>query len=195
MHRLLCTFTASLPTHPLLFMSSCVTVKDERNLEGVPGLPGRGGGVEEGESLPNSSKSSSFEITGLRIETRGNYSRCPKCKKDIKSTFIIRHIKLHDVPIEKYECPEKSCGLHVNRINNLFRHLKVVHKSQKPYICKYCKKRYARAEELRTHFAGHKAERERHRRTEKLDRLEDDGCVETLLAFHLCIVARSVASA
>ena len=142
-------------------------------------VPGSGGAepVEEREGFPNSSKSSSFEIAGLRIETRGNYSRCPKCKKDIKSTFIIRHIKLHDVPIERYECPEKGCGLQVNRINNLFRHLKVVHKSQKPYICKYCKKRYSRAEELRTHFAGHKAERERHRRTEKLDKVEDDGCV------------------
>ena len=162
-------------------MKLCFTAKEEKNLEG--------GGVkiiEEGESSSNSSKSSavtsSFEIAGLRIVSRGNYSRCPKCKKDIKSTFIIRHIKLHDVPIEKYECPEKSCGLQVNRINNLFRHLKVVHKSQTPYICKYCKKRYARAEELRTHFASHKAERERHRRTEKMDRLEDDGCV-TLLAF------------
>ena len=160
----------------------------------MEGVAGRGGTVEEGESSPNSSKptsvpSSSFEIAGLRIETRGNYSRCPKCDKDIKSTFIIRHIKLHDVPIEKYTCPEKNCGLQVNRINNLFRHLKLVHKSQKPYVCKYCKKRYARADELRTHFAGHKAERERHRRTERVDRVEDDGCVVTLFCSSLCMYA------
>ena len=143
----------------------------------VKGETGKGSsGSRIGEDNKSSSKSS-FEIGGLRIESRGNYSRCPKCKKDIKSTFIIRHIKLHDVPTEKYECPERRCGLQVNRINNLFRHLKVVHKSSNPYICKYCKKRYARADELRTHFAGHKAERERRRRAEKVDRVDEDECV------------------
>ena len=78
----------------------------------------------------------SFEFNGMKVETIGNYSRCPKCDKNIKSTFIIRHLKLHEAPEEKFKCPEKSCDLVVNRINNLFRHLKVVHKSKKPYMCK-----------------------------------------------------------
>ena len=35
-------------------------------------------------------RTGSFEINGMTVETIGNYSICPKCKKKIKSTFIIR---------------------------------------------------------------------------------------------------------
>lgn len=112
------------------------------------------------DSLVNA-KRGSFDFNGTRIETVGNYSKCPTCKKNIKSTFIIRHIKLHNLPEEKYKCPEKKCNLMVNRINNLFRHLKVVHRSKKPYLCKdkNCTERFAKASGLRTHFAKHREER------------------------------------
>ena len=62
--------------------------------------------------------------------------------------------------MQKYPCPEKRCELVVNRINNLFRHLKVVHASKRPYLCKYegCKERFTRSQCLRTHLAGHRAE-------------------------------------
>ncbi len=131
---------------------------------------------KEAEDLLESSspaKKSSFEIGGLRIETVGNYSRCPKCDKNIKSTFIIRHIKLHDVPVEKYECPEKGCDLQVNRINNLFRHLKVVHKSRRPYLCKHCMGRFAKADQLRKHFAEHR--QEKRNREQQVREKEDAG--------------------
>eukprot|EP00095_Tigriopus_kingsejongensis_P003311 snap_masked-scaffold355_size198070-processed-gene-0.17 protein:Tk03311 transcript:snap_masked-scaffold355_size198070-processed-gene-0.17-mRNA-1 annotation:"zinc finger and scan domain-containing protein 2" len=115
-------------------------------------------------------KRGSFDFNGMKIETNGNYSKCPTCKKNIKSTFIIRHIKLHNQPEEQYKCPEKKCNLMVNRINNLFRHLKVVHKSKKPYLCKdrNCTERFAKASELRTHFMKHREER---RKTE----IDQDG--------------------
>ena len=100
------------------------------------------------------------EFNGMKIESKGQYSVCPVCKKKIKSTFIFRHIKLHNQPTQKYPCPEKRCELVVNRINNLFRHLKVVHNSKKPYLCKYegCKERFAKSSTLRTHLAVHRAE-------------------------------------
>ena len=100
------------------------------------------------------------EFNGMKIESKGQYSICPVCKKKIKSTFIFRHIKLHNQPTQKYPCPEKRCELVVNRINNLFRHLKVVHNSKKPYLCKYegCKERFAKSSTLRSHLAVHRAE-------------------------------------
>ena len=100
------------------------------------------------------------EFNGLKIESKGQYSICPVCNKKIKSTFIFRHIKLHNQPTQKYPCPEKRCELVVNRINNLFRHLKVVHASKKPYLCKYdgCKERFAKSSTLRSHLAVHRAE-------------------------------------
>ena len=62
--------------------------------------------------------------------------------------------------MQKYPCPEKRCELVVNRINNLFRHLKVVHASKRPYLCKYegCKERFSKSQCLRTHLAVHRAE-------------------------------------
>ena len=100
------------------------------------------------------------EFNGMKIESKGQYSMCPVCNKKIKSTFIFRHIKLHNQPTQKYPCPEKRCDLVVNRINNLFRHLKVVHASKKPYLCKYdgCKERFAKSATLRSHLAVHRAE-------------------------------------
>ena len=103
-----------------------------------------------------------FEFDGLKIEQKGQYSKCPKCFKDIKSTFIFRHIKLHDEKMEKFKCPERSCSdLCFTRINNLFRHLKVVHKSKKPYVCKHqdCTQRFAKSKLLREHLSRHRAER------------------------------------
>ena len=70
---------------------------------------------EEEEDKPNGfdpdGKKGSFDFNGMTIETIGDYSKCPKCLKNIKSTFIIRHIKLHDVTPEHYICPEKKCSL------------------------------------------------------------------------------------
>jgi hypothetical protein len=34
----------------------------------------------------------------VQVETCGDYAKCPICQKNIKSTFIIRHIKSHDFP-------------------------------------------------------------------------------------------------
>jgi hypothetical protein len=34
----------------------------------------------------------------IQVETCGDYAKCPICLKNIKSTFIIRHIKSHDFP-------------------------------------------------------------------------------------------------
>ena len=49
----------------------------------------------------------------------------------------------------------------VTRINNLYRHLMVVHKSKKPYFCKYqgCNFKSAKPKGLRDHLALHRAER------------------------------------
>jgi ribosomal protein S15P/S13E len=155
-------------------------VKDEPNLEdefkkeesfGAP-IPEDAEKLLDSSAPRGSGNVSSFEIEGMRIETIGNYSKCPKCKKNIKSTFIIRHIKLHDIPVEKYDCPEKNCRLQVNRINNLFRHLKVVHKSRKPYLCKHCMVRFAKADQLREHFAEHRSER---RKQEIVNEEKEDG--------------------
>jgi hypothetical protein len=105
-------------------------------------------------------ESNTIVIDDMKIETVGNYSKCPRCFKNIKSTFIIRHIKLHDMPPEKFDCPEKNCGLQVNRINNLFRHLREIHKSRKPYLCrkKDCKARFAKPQQLKAHNIVHRAE-------------------------------------
>ena len=45
----------------------------------------------------------SIELNGMTIVQKGQYSKCPKCKKFIKSTFIIRHIKLHDAKEDKID--------------------------------------------------------------------------------------------
>ena len=81
---------------------------------------------DEDSDEKNSTKS--IELMGMTIVQKGQYSKCPKCKKFIKSTFIIRHIKLHDKAVEKVTCPEKLCEMTFARINNLFRHLKSIHK-------------------------------------------------------------------
>jgi hypothetical protein len=131
---------------------------------------------DSGDEADNNEEKKSFDFNGMTIETSGNYSKCPKCEKNIKSTFIIRHIKLHDVPVEKYECPEKNCDLQVNRINNLFRHLKAVHRSKKPYMCKQrsCGARFARAQQLRQHLATHREERRLQRGGRAADGDNDD---------------------
>lgn len=110
------------------------TEQDDEDVDIEGGLDAEASGLLAASADPE--LKGSFEFNGMRVETIGNYSRCPKCDKNIKSTFIIRHLKLHEAPEERYKCPEKNCDLIVNRINNLFRHLRVVHKSKKPYMCK-----------------------------------------------------------
>ena len=124
------------------------------------------------EEEDTDSKRESFDFNGMKIETVGNYSKCPKCDKNIKSTFIIRHIKLHDFPNEKFSCPEKGCNLKVNRINNLFRHLREIHKSKKPYVCRKrdCGARFAKAQLLKSHNSVHRAERRKKAETESENR-------------------------
>ena len=93
------------------------------------------------------------EIGGHKVETYGDYSKCPKCEKNIKSTFIIRHIKLHDLPSHVMNCPHQDCSTTFTRSNNMYRHLKVVHDDEEPYICVYksCKERFASSKALREH--------------------------------------------
>ena len=55
------------------------------------------------------------EIGGHKVETYGDYSKCPKCEKNIKSTFIIRHIKLHDQPSTTMNCPYQDCSTSFTR--------------------------------------------------------------------------------
>ncbi len=74
----------------------------------------------------NLTEKGSFDFNGMTIETEGNYSKCPRCLKNIKSTFIIRHIKLHDAPSEKYECPEKGCTLQVRIVILIFSGIVIV---------------------------------------------------------------------
>ncbi len=51
----------------------------------------------------------------------------------------------------------------VNRINNLFRHLREIHRSKKPYVCRRrdCGARFAKAHQLKSHTAKHRADRRR----------------------------------
>ncbi len=64
---------------------------------------------DEKEKIESNKKKtkSSFDFNGVEIVSKGNYSKCPRCHKNIKSTFILRHIKLHDLPVEKFPCPGK----------------------------------------------------------------------------------------
>ena len=85
---------------------------------------------------------SSFLYFPAQVETYGDYSKCPKCEKNIKSTFIIRHIKvyghiwniflpliliklfflqLHDLPSHEMKCPYESCATSFTRsVVNIF---------------------------------------------------------------------------
>ena len=47
--------------------------------------------------------STTTEFNGMKIESKGQYSICPVCNKKIKSTFIFRHIKLHNQPSNKVD--------------------------------------------------------------------------------------------
>ena len=128
--------------------------------DGLQESPSTTPDIEDDEEEEEEEVSTTTEFNGMKIESKGQYSICPVCNKKIKSTFIFRHIKLHNQPSQKYPCPEKRCELVVNRINNLFRHLKVVHASKRPYLCKYegCKERFSKSATLRTHLAVHRAE-------------------------------------
>ena len=75
--------------------------------------------------LASSQECKIVEIGGFKVETYGDYSKCPKCLKNIKSTFIIRHIKLHDVNLSM-DCPHQGCSTSFTRSNNMYRHLKVI---------------------------------------------------------------------
>ena len=104
-------------------------------------------------------QTTSIELNGMTIVQKGGYSKCPKCQKFIKSTFIIRHIKLHDAKEEKTVCPHENCGITFAKINNMFRHLRNVHKSKEPFVCKHCGKRFAKSKALASHLALHRAEK------------------------------------
>ena len=80
---------------------------------------------EVGEEGSSSKECKVVEIGGFKVETYGDYSKCPKCLKNIKSTFIIRHIKLHDLPTHTMNCPYSDCTTSFTRSNNMYRHLKV----------------------------------------------------------------------
>ena len=54
-------------------------------------------------------------MVSTKVETYGDYSKCPKCEKNIKSTFIIRHIKLHDQPSLSMKCPYQDCATSFTR--------------------------------------------------------------------------------
>ena len=53
-----------------------------------------------------------MEFNGMKFESKGNYSQCPVCQKEIKSTFIFRHIRLHDVTSQlgRFRVPTKSAS-------------------------------------------------------------------------------------
>ena len=59
-------------------------------------------------------------MDSIKVETYGDYSKCPKCEKNIKSTFIIRHIKLHDQPSLSMKCPHQDCATSFTRSADLF---------------------------------------------------------------------------
>ena len=103
-------------------------------------------------------KVTKIELNGMTIVQKGSYSKCPKCKKFIKSTFILRHIKLHDAKVEKFTCPE-HCSVTFAKINNMFRHLKNVHKSKEPFVCKHCGTRFTKSKPLAKHLAWHRAQK------------------------------------
>jgi len=101
------------------------------------------------------------DIGGIKIETFGDYSKCPTCEKHIKSTFIIRHIKLHDVPVRILKCPHQPCKTSFTRTNNMYRHMKIVHGDPEPYLCVYknCELKFKESKKLRAHVGEvHKTE-------------------------------------
>ena len=83
------------------------------------------------------------------------------------SLINCRHIKLHDLPEERFPCPESGCSLEVSRINNLIRHLRSVHHSKDPYMCKVCGARFPKSAKLREHFASHREERQEKRKAQR----------------------------
>ena len=120
-----------------------------------------GFGEEEEEEEEEELETKIMEFNGMKFESKGNYSQCPVCFKEIKSTFIFRHIRLHDEPAGPFSCPYKKCKLQSTRINNLFRHLKVVHKSKTPYICKHqgCTQAFAKSKQLTSHLFQHRSKK------------------------------------
>ena len=139
-------------------------VSEDIDVEGVDPLEDLSDEEEEMKTI---------EIEGLKIVQKGQYSKCPRCEKFIKSTFIIRHIKLHDAKEDKVTCPD-GCELTFAKINNMFRHLKNVHKSKEPFVCKHCGKRFAKSKTLTGHLAKHRAEKRRAQESEE-EALENSG--------------------
>lgn len=70
----------------------CMELPKNALVENKPSskAPKSGGGGRRGD-VSGSKKRGFFELDGLRVNTVGNYSICPKCNKNIKSTFIIRY--------------------------------------------------------------------------------------------------------
>ena len=136
---------------------------------------------KEADESSEEKEEEKIEINGMTIIQKGQYSKCPRCLKFIKSTFIIRHIKLHDSKPEKATCPE-NCGLSFAKINNMFRHLKNVHKSKEPFVCKYCSQRFSKSKMLTQHLAKHRAEK----RSRNLDADSDEDSKKFVCEFPDC---------
>ena len=145
---------------PELYDSEDSVMDEDSNLdlslvkEELEGIEEDGEVVSRADGILASSKECKIiEIGGHKVETYGDYSKCPKCEKNIKSTFIIRHIKLHDLPSHVMNCPHEGCTTTFTRSNNMYRHLKVVHDDPEPYICVYksCKERFESSKALREH--------------------------------------------
>ena len=60
-------------------------------------IPGGKEGDEDDEE-DSEVETKTMEFRGMTFECKGNYSQCPVCHKEIKSTFIFRHIRLHNEP-------------------------------------------------------------------------------------------------
>ena len=140
------------------------TEDEDVNVEEIP--------EEDDDDIEDDDKNGeekSIELAGMTIIQKGQYSKCPKCEKWIKSTFILRHIKAHAYVSEKVTCPE-GCGMTFGKINNMFRHLINVHQSKEPYVCKHCGNRFAKSKALTSHLAKHRADK----RSAQLDSEEND---------------------
>jgi len=71
-------------------------------------------------------------------EKRFEISRCPECKKQLKTkTDMYVHRLTHIIPdFKKMKCP--LCGIDQHAYHNLKEHVKTVHKLQEKWFCPVC---------------------------------------------------------
>merc|ERR1719300_678203 len=109
-----------------MFDSDDSNVEDDANIdlslvkEEIDNIDEEEGSTRAGRLLASSNECKIVEIGGMKVETYGDYSKCPKCFKNIKSTFIIRHIKLHDLQSVSMNCPYEDCTTSFTRSNNMY---------------------------------------------------------------------------